>query len=103
MLARHAYYRAMPLADPRTHLVPIEAIHVLTNNPEALPTALDGRHCLIEITIVQGTHILAQLPPHVVLPAGDEIRCPHDTFRNYPDKLPTGAFLLVKMVLLDGR
>ena len=103
MLLRQAYYRVAPLADARTHLAPIDAIRQLMDNPSALPSSLDGRHCLVEISVIQGTHVLAQLPPRIVLPAGDEIRCSRDAFPQYPDPFPAGAFLLVKIVLLDGH
>lgn len=103
-LLRQACYRAAPMADPRTHLVPIEAIHQLTGNPNALPSALEGRPCLLQISVVHQNRLAAQLAPQIIVPAAaDLIRCTRDGFPDYPEKFPPGAYLLVNVTLLDGH
>lgn len=103
-ILRSTHYRATVQANnPRRHTIPIEAARYLLNDNDALPTCLDERALLVQITLIAQDQVLFVSPEMILHPAeGNVLTIPGTMIQGYPSKVPEGAYVVVKMLLLEN-
>lgn len=96
-------YTAKPYAgNVRCHRVPPEAVKAALNDPEALPSSLQIRQCLVQIMIVDQQRLVVCFPPTVMHTTPDnELVCSAEQFPQYPAHLSSSAVIVVELVVID--
>lgn len=96
-------YTARPLAgNSRCHSVPIEAVQLALNDPQALLSSLQLRLCLVKITVIDHNKIVARYPQTLMHTTPDnDLICSEEQFPNFPARLSDHARLVVELLVID--
>lgn len=97
------FYTTRPSQEhPRRHAIPVEAVQLALNDPQALLSSLQMRQCLVKIIVIDNNRIVARYPQTLMQTTTDnDLVCSEEQFPNFPVRLSDHARIVVELLVID--